>query len=169
MATVAGLPGSADSAPRIDRLVACKSVALQVHPLFGLSLTPVDCSDQFTTAERSVELLVEIYLDTMADVEVTLSDPDQNKVWEWKRRIGPPPGRYGSWTIWGTLPITANPDEIQRQNPLGAGTIRAQLTSYQVIRVAGKPVRERVGDWSLRVTVAGDPASTLKFILAPGP
>lgn len=162
---VLSLPAKAQVA--LNKVAACKEIILVERPLFGGTviaryLETRDCGDRFTTTERYVGLFVEANRSGAAEagrmLEAVLLDPEQNKVWE--RRIGtsfPPPAIYGTIHLWGILPIAADPAELTRQ----VGPILA----VGLIRVDGKPAKERLGEWTFSASLSGAQPSTIKFRL----
>ncbi|MDQ7829567.1 MAG: hypothetical protein QN122_02915 [Armatimonadota bacterium] len=96
-------------------------------------------------------------------VDAQLLDPEGTAVWTRRTRFDPEPGYYytNAW-VWAILPISTDRSTLAGEN------VRLALL---VIEVQGKPVRERVGEWTLRASVGGLPARSLKFTLsaAPGP
>ncbi len=93
-------------------------------------------------------------------VELVLLDSEQNKVWEKRVPVAfPPPARYGPIDVWGILPIAADPAELARQ--IG------QILAVGLIRVEGKPARERLGEWTFKGFPTGGTPTVVKFVLEP--
>lgn len=70
--------------------------------------------------------------------------------------------RYYFSNIWiyGTLPVAADLSAIANEN--------VRLVP-QVVRVEGKPARERLGEWTMNVWTGGGPPRVLKFTLQAAP
>jgi len=161
------LPHSAAAAPRIDHLVVCKNIVIK-ESFFGSFLTPGECASDFTTAEPSLWLFVELYLDELANIEVTLLDPDQQEAWAWDGRMGPQrPYAYGSWWILGVLPVAADQRTIVKEHhvPRRVTYRRSSSSATGLVRVEGEPARERPGEWTLIVSVENGPSGSNRFTL----
>ena len=152
---------------KLDKVAACKNVILVEQPLFGGAviarhLETRDCGDRFTTTDRYVGLVCRANREGAAEagriLEAVLLDPEQNKVWE--KRIGtsfPPPAIYGAIDVWGILPIAADPAELSRQ--------MGPILAVGLIRIDGKPARERLGEWTFKVSLTGGEPTVIKFVL----
>ena len=157
---------SAAAEPRIDRLLVCHDIVIE-ESIYGSFPTPGECANDFTTAEPSLWLFVELYLDQQVNIEVTLLDPNQQEAWAWEGRMGPPPPYYGSWWVLGVLPVAANRRSIAREHnvPRQVTYRRSSSTATGVVRVEGEPARERPGEWTLTVSVEDGASSSTKFVL----
>lgn len=96
-------------------------------------------------------------------VIVELLDPEQNVVWTRTGTLAPPEGQdiiYSDVWLWGLLPLSADSGRLVVENPRFA---------LGVIRTSGRPLRDRIGEWTLRAVLNNGPASVLKFTLQAAP
>jgi hypothetical protein len=142
-------------------LLACRR-ANPRGDVSGAALDLSECGTRFTTQDRYVAVVVHLQTIRMATtVDAQLLDPEETTVWTRRARFDPEPGYYytNAW-VWAILPISADRSALAREN--------LRLAMF-VIEVQGKPVRERVGEWTFRASVGGLPARSLKFTLTPLP
>jgi hypothetical protein len=118
--------------------------------------------NKFTTADRYVGIIVRLgQFDEDLDLAVELLDPDQTSVWTYARTFQVPPGRYyPDFWMYRVLPVTADESALASEN--------LNFPSA-MIRVDGKPVKERIGDWTLRIRVRRNPPVAFKFTLQAAP
>jgi hypothetical protein len=134
----------------------------KIEPKSDYRLAMYDCGNKFTTADRYVGIIVRLgQFDEDLDLAVELLDPDQTSVWTYARTFQVPPGRYyPDFWMYRVLPVTADESALASEN--------LNFPSA-MIRVDGKPVKERIGDWTLRIRVRRNPPVAFKFTLQAAP
>ncbi len=89
-------------------------------------------------------------------VTVELVDPDAVSIGRAAFMLRPAPGETTNFTFAAILPVAAT-----------SGEVAAKYPRFSVFRVSGKPVRERTGEWTWKVSLGGGSPSTLRFRLKP--
>lgn len=134
----------------------------KVEPRVGMEPTVRECGMRFTAADRYVGIIIRLgRLGEDTHVGVELLDPDRASVWTAQRTISVPAGYfYPDWWMWRVLPVTADEAALAAENVI--------LTAA-MIQVEGKPVRERVGDWTLRIRLQRGAPVDFRFALQAAP
>jgi hypothetical protein len=117
-----------------------------------------DCGTKFTTNDAYVAVLIRLTrIDNDTPLSVELLDPDQAAVWTSRRTITVEAGYYfPDWWMWTVLGVAADAAAVASESVALASVM---------IRVEGKPVKERLGEWTLRVRVRNGPSQSFKFTL----
>ncbi len=134
-------------------LVACKKLAAEQN-----YLQTAECGGTFTTKDAYVGLV--IHLQQIFDrtpVEAELLDPDQTLVWSRTITITIPVAGdvrgYRDYWLTAVLPLDDAASAV-RSNP---------RFLFSIITPKDKPFRERLGEWTFRVSINGGGAVVLKF------
>jgi hypothetical protein len=133
-------------------------------PLPRSKVVTRQCDRKFTTNDGYIGVVLRL-MDVRSDADVPvvreLLDPDQTSVWASQSSVPFPfsGGRWLEYSLWGVLPVTADEAALSAEDFSAAGIIRLQ----------GKPVRERTGEWTLRVRLKGGPPQSFKFTLQAAP
>ncbi|MDR7419108.1 MAG: hypothetical protein QN178_09370 [Armatimonadota bacterium] len=136
----------------------CKKVESRGH-VYGSELVARQCVNRLTTADAYVAIIFHLknFTDSMT-VGVEVLDPDQAAVWSATYPIRVEAGRgYSSYWIWRVLPIAADEAALAAENP--------QLAAAR-LRIEGRPVKERLGEWTVRMRINNGWPLTRKFTLA---
>jgi len=155
------LPPNAVHAQGRTNLLACKQLAFRQSPA-GSSLATINCGTRFTTQDLYIGLVIQ-FADLRDDVDVAilLIDPDQSNALAWRTTIRVDPSiRYSTYQIYLVLAVAADADALAKEN--------RQLADA-MIPIRGKPVRDRLGQWTLSVTLGRGQPMLLKFTLEAAP
>ncbi|MGH7404823.1 MAG: hypothetical protein ACREJA_02955 [Candidatus Methylomirabilales bacterium] len=141
----------------------CKQVEIrQVQA--GSQIYYRQCGDRFTTADAYIVLMVHLQgVRQRTRVEVELLDPEQAKVWDVNEMVTPPTDQdiyYSDLWLFRILPLATDLASLFSQNP--------QL-AFRALLVTGKPARERLGEWTLRVRINNGSPIVRKFSLEAVP
>lgn len=162
---VAVLPPEAGTAQTTSEVRTCKKLEFRPHG-GGSELVSSQCGNQFTTRDAYIGLVIQLRnVRDQVRLDVELQDPDQASVWTRQAQINPPAPATDSFyeLLWmfAVLPIAADPTALARED------VRL---AFSVIRIqGGKPVSERLGEWTLRVRQDRGAPITLKFTLQQPP
>ena len=130
----------------------------------GSQLVYSQCGDRFTTAQPYVAVIVELTnVRGRTVVAVELQDPEQNAVWTFTQAIVPPEGQdiiYRKVWYWGVLPLGAEPRALIAADP---------SFLFHLLTPTGKPVRERLGEWTFRLSLNNGVPVVRKFTLQAAP
>ena len=130
----------------------------------GSQLVYSQCGDRFTTAQPYVAVIVELTnVRGRTVVAVELQDPEQNAVWTFTQAIAPPEGQdiiYRKVWYWGVLPLGAEPRALIAADP---------SLLFHLLTPTGKPVRERLGEWTFRLSLNNGAPGVRKFTLQAAP
>lgn len=155
------LPPEAGTAQTTIELRTCKKLEFRLHG-GGSELVSSQCGNQFTTRDAYAGLVIQLRnIRDQVRLDVELQDPDQASVWSRQTQINPPAlatdSFYEVFWMYAILPIAADPTALARED------VRL---AFSVIRIqGGKPVSERLGEWTLRVRQDRGAPITLKFTL----
>jgi hypothetical protein len=154
-ASVGTAPASGQGSHDIE---LCKKLESRGH-VYGSELVTSQCVSRFTTADPYVAIIVHLrnFTDSM-DVGVELLDPAQTSVWSATYPIRVQAGYgYSDYWIWRVLPIAADEAALAAENP--------QLAAAR-LRIEGRPAKERLGEWTVRMRINNGWPLTRKFTLA---
>jgi len=151
---------AADAQARLS-LSACKK-AISRDTVYGSEWVPRDCGNRFTTQDPYIALviLVEEVREGQTVVAVQLLDPEQTSILASRPTLTVDPGRIISYSFLLVLPVAADTEALAREN---------RRLVNAMIPVRGKPVRERLGEWTLSVGLNRGTPQTLKFRLEAVP
>ncbi|MGH2453654.1 MAG: hypothetical protein ACRDF5_07805 [bacterium] len=142
---------------------ACRRLDVRQVPQ-GTQVTYLQCGTQFTAADPYIAVVAHLrQIRSRTVVVVELLDPDQAVVWTRRGAIEPPEGSdiyYSDLWLYGLLPLSIDPVRLVAENPAFA---------FGLIRPSGRPVRDRVGEWTLRAVLNNGSAMALKFTLQAAP
>lgn len=142
------------------QLLACKKLLVRrgVSPGMSDSLIPQECGSRFTTQDPYVALIITFrFLSDTMDVGIQLLDPSESALWATRTEIRVQPDTvYESYWIYAVLPVAADLRALAEEN--------LQL-ALGALRFPGRPARERLGEWVLRVSVNRGTPNTLRFRL----
>lgn len=134
----------------------------KVNPTGGGDLFTRECGNKFVASDAYIGLVVRLrQVNDDVRVALELLDPDQASVWTYQTEVRVQPGYYfPEWWVYGILAVTADAAALASEN--------LRLTAG-MIKIEGKPVRERTGDWTLRVRLRNSPPLPFKFTLQAAP
>jgi hypothetical protein len=161
VATLLLLPHEAVQAQGNTTLLACKQLTFR-QTMGGSSLGTKDCGNQFTTDDPYIGLVIQ-FADLRDDVDVAilLIDPEQTNVVATRTTIKVDPSiRYSTYQIYLVLPIAADANAL---------AMEARQLADAMIRLRGKPARDRLGQWTLSVALGRGQPKLLKFVLGAAP
>jgi hypothetical protein len=145
-------------------LSACKKIIPQrgFSPGFTDSLTTRECGNRFTAADPYVAILITLRLIRESlDIGFQLLDPSEAPLWAGRAQVTVEAGYYyENYWLYAVLPVAADLRALAAEN--------AQLAAA-ALRFPGRPARERLGEWTLRVSINRGRPHVLKFTLVAAP
>lgn len=118
---------------------ACRRIDIR-EIVQGSQVIYTQCGSQFSAADPYIAAVAHLSgIRSRTTIVVELLDPDQAVVWTRSGTIAPPEGQdiyYSDLWLWGLLPLSADTGRLVAENP---------RLILGVIRLSGKPARERVG------------------------
>jgi len=130
----------------------------------GSQLLYSQCGDKFTTAQPYAALIIELTnVRGQTLIATELLDPEQDSIWGFSRTVAPPSEHdifYRKLWLWGVLPIGAEPRALISANP---------TFLFSMIIPKGKAARERLGEWTWKMSLNNGPPAVRKFTLQAAP
>lgn len=134
----------------------------KIEPKGGGILDTRECGTKFVSTDAYVAIVIYLgRVNDSIDVAFELLDPDQTTVWTVSDTIRLEAGYYyPNWRTWRLLAVAADAAVLAAENiALPAG----------MIKVEGKPVKERLGEWTVRIRLRRAPPLFYKFTLQAAP
>ncbi|MDR7521748.1 MAG: hypothetical protein QN168_04710 [Armatimonadota bacterium] len=130
--------------------------------VYGSEWVPRDCGNRFTNQDPYIALHIQIehVPEGRTEVPIQLLDPEQTSVWAVRPTLTVDPGRIITYTIAAILAVAADAEALARED---------RRLVLLMIPVRGKPVRERLGEWTFQVGLGRGAPQTLKFRLEAAP
>lgn len=143
------------------RLMSCQDVKFVSFGARSDNVLPMTCRSEFSASDPFIVLIVDIRnVDRDTGVIAQVQDPNGTSVTGAAGTIEPPPGvTWSHYWIIRILPVAATQEQIAgRDQTFQNFVVGSNLTP---------PVRERLGEWVLTVTLAPGGTTTHKFTLKP--
>ncbi len=158
--TIAMLPVVSEAFASVD-LMSCRDVRFESYGVRQAEITPISCGGEFSSAEPFIVLIIDVKnVDRRVDVGTQVLDPNGGSVAGDSFVITPPPaGTWAHYWSWIVMPVAATREELT-----GKG-----LSFLLHVKGLGltPPIRERLGEWTLSVTLVPGSTRTHKFTLKP--
>ncbi len=154
------VPSPTEAQSRVS-VQACKQI-IPRQTAYGPEVLTRNCGNRFTTQDAYAALVLELFdLNDSIQIALLSKDPEQTNVWATRTGFTvESETRYSVASISIVLAIASDAAALAKENP--------QLLNY-LIPVRGKPVRERLGEWTYTVTLGNRPPLVLKFTLEAAP
>lgn len=125
---------------------ACQAVRRLAAPQ-GTDLLASRCGQRFSSRDPFIAIVTrirDIVQTSRVDADVQIFDPSQTFVEGYKLRVDVEPEGREIWDV-AILPIAASASDLTAQMP----DFRADIIEVK----GGRPLKERLGTWTVRVTV----------------